>query len=200
MPWQAMPSERRSVSAFGATSAHCSRSIGTLDRERVIGVERAFGTDEPLALSIGPYTVHVRGYIDRIDVERGSGTLRDLKTGKAKPRKPDEIDPSIDAQLALYALVAKALSQAWGLPQKLSAVYVYPAGVRHTERAFRDTDYNLLQQRANTWLEMTMELAAARRFPRTSAQRRRLHLLPVQTSLWSFGGGARRTRARFRGG
>ncbi len=138
-----------------------------LERERVVAVERAFGTSVPMSLAVGDHLVYVRGYIDRIDVEQGTAVLRDLKTGKAKPRKADEIDPAIDAQLGLYALVARTMKKAWALPGGMAAAYVYPSGVRHTERAFRGADYDRLQEDASGWLQTTTELAVARRFPRT---------------------------------
>jgi superfamily II DNA/RNA helicase/RecB family exonuclease len=138
-----------------------------LSRERVVAVERGFGTSETLTLRAGPHSIYVRGYIDRIDVEGGVGVLRDLKTGKSKPRKLGEIDCTIDAQLALYALVGRTLQSEWGLPQALSAAYVYPAGARVSERAFQGVDFELLVEKGARWLESTSELALARAFPRT---------------------------------
>jgi RecB family exonuclease len=139
-----------------------------LARDRVVAVERPFGTDAPLSISLERHDVYVRGYIDRIDIDAGVTVLRDLKTGKPKPRRGGEIDPSIDAQLALYALVAKAMREAWGLPKSMGVAYVYPAGVRHTDRSFLGTDYEMLEDTGRKWLEMTAELGASRAFPRTA--------------------------------
>jgi RecB family exonuclease len=138
-----------------------------LSRERVVAVERAFGISEPVALHASSQVVHVRGYIDRIDVEAGVAVLRDLKTGKPKPRKNGEIDGRIDAQLALYGLVARAFQSEWGLPQGLSASYVYATGVQVSERGFSRSDFELLVEKGVQWLESTSELGKARVFPRT---------------------------------
>jgi RecB family exonuclease len=138
-----------------------------LPRDGVVGVERSFGFDEPLPLVAAGQTVYVRGYIDRIDLEQGAAVLRDLKTGKAKPRKDDPPDPSIDAQLAFYTLAARTLRERWNLPQTLAAAYVYPSAARHTDRAFRGVAHEQLETSARGWLAMTAGLSVRRSFPRT---------------------------------
>lgn len=129
-----------------------------------VDVERAFG---PVALELGMRTVHVHGFIDRIDTVGASTLVRDLKTGRAKRRaSADDLQPAYDVQLALYGLVIEAQATAWNLPAMVVGEYVYPADPSGDTRDFRD-DFPTLTTRARSWIATGVELLAARRFPRT---------------------------------
>ncbi|MBA3461797.1 MAG: PD-(D/E)XK nuclease family protein [Deltaproteobacteria bacterium] len=129
-----------------------------------VDVERAFG---PTALTLGARTVHVHGFIDRIDRTATTTIVRDLKTGKAKRRKDaDDIRPAYDVQLGLYGLVARANAAAWGVPERVEGAYVYPADSSRDERSFRD-DFETLTTHTRSWLATALDLLEARRFPRT---------------------------------
>ena len=108
-----------------------------LPLSRFVGVELPFGSDEPVVLKVGGVSLHVRGYVDRLDVEGDHALLRDLKTGRDHPRIGDEAGPTPgrDVQLGLYGLVARKLAAKWGIPTEIQAAYVYPRNGE--ERAFR---------------------------------------------------------------
>jgi hypothetical protein len=134
-----------------------------------VDVERSFGVPEALPLAVGPRTLYVRGFIDRLDVEAGRLLVRDLKTGSAHPRRGDEEEPTPvrDVQLGLYGLVARRLAPSWGLPSEVMAAYVYPSERGGgTERAFRD-DFAALEAATLEWLALAADLLAARQFPPT---------------------------------
>ena len=135
---------------------------------RFVATERAFGFDVPLPLRVGKRTLHVRGSIDRLDVEGKTTIVRDLKTGRAHPRRGNEADPTPDQdlQLGLYGLVVAAQAKAWGVPARVAVAYVYPGGGGATERAFRD-DHAVLDAAATEWLTLAADLLEARAFPRT---------------------------------
>jgi hypothetical protein len=133
------------------------------------GVEIPFGDGEPLALTLGDgVTLFVRGFIDRVDVERGVTLVRDLKTGKPHPRVKDEAGPvpERDVQIGLYGIVAASLAAAWGTPRKVQAAYAYADGRGHPERAFRN-DANALFSATKEWLRLCGGLLASRSFPPT---------------------------------
>jgi RecB family exonuclease len=99
-------------------------------KRRFHGVELAFGEEAPLAIAAGGGTLHVRGFIDRVDVEGDATLVRDLKSGRAHPRRGKEIEPTPvrDLQLGLYQLAARELASAWGTPEKVLAAYAYASG------------------------------------------------------------------------
>jgi RecB family exonuclease len=136
------------------------------------GVEKSFGFPDPVELAIdrspGGRSLFVRGYIDRIDLERGTTLIRDLKSGKPHPRIGRESDPHyrLDLQLGLYGLVTQELAEAWNVPRRIAAAYVYPRGRGELERGFRD-DWDELETSTRDWLRLAMELIANRTFPRT---------------------------------
>jgi RecB family exonuclease len=150
---------------------------------RFVAVERDFGRPAPVTLVVGAHTpavgghtldadahaLHLRGQIDRLDVEAGRTLVRDLKTGRAHPRQGAEAgpDPVLDVQLAVYALVARALARQWGLPPRVAAAYTYVnRGV--SERAWRGEDFGArLEPAAREWLALAANLLAGRAFPRT---------------------------------
>jgi RecB family exonuclease len=130
---------------------------------RFVGVELSF---DGVALDAGGTTLHVRGYVDRVDVEGDHALVRDLKTGRDHPRDGDEEGPtpSLDIQLGLYGLVAKRKAGEWGLPKKLQAAYVYPRSGE--ERAFR-TDHAELEEATKEWLAVAGGLLEEHSFPPT---------------------------------
>ena len=73
---------------------------------RTISAEIAFGDDVPLDLTFGPYTIHLRGRIDRVDrVEDGCEVI-DYKSGRPS-RFRDDFD--IKLQYYLYTLAWEKL-------------------------------------------------------------------------------------------
>jgi RecB family exonuclease len=132
---------------------------------RLVDTERAFG---PLALSTGARDLFVRGRIDRIDADAQQTLVRDLKTGRAQRRFGKEAGPSpaLDAQLAVYGLVAKLLAGEWGTPARIGVAYTHVnRGV--AERAYRQDFHDVLEPAARQWLDLAADLLAAREFPRT---------------------------------
>lgn len=145
---------------------HDLRSLLDADwepKKTFVDVERAFG---PLPLEVGGATLHVRGYIDRIDVVGGVTLVRDLKTGRLRSRGKDDVLPAYDVQLGLYGLVARAQATAWGVPAKVEGAYVYPADPSGDDRAFRD-DFDDLAAHTEGWLDLAARLLRTRTFPRT---------------------------------
>jgi len=135
-----------------------------LELTRFVGVERAF---DGLVLDAGGTPLHVRGYIDRLDVEGDHTLVRDLKTGRDHPRIGEEADPTPvrDVQLGLYGLVTRALAAKWNIPGKVQAAYVYARGP--SERDFRK-DHAPLEAAARGWLAVAAGLLSERAFPPTS--------------------------------
>ncbi|WP_237757818.1 PD-(D/E)XK nuclease family protein [Anaeromyxobacter sp. PSR-1] len=135
---------------------------------RFVGVELAFGTPgAPLSVDADGETLHVHGYIDRVDVEDGVTLVRDLKSGKAHPRAGSETGPTPlrDVQLGLYQLAARKLANAWKTPAKVQGAYAYASGRGEVEeRAFR-ADAAALDQATAEWLATAAHLLAARSFP-----------------------------------
>lgn len=136
-----------------------------LPLDRFVDVERAFGEPKPLALDAGGIALHVRGYIDRVDVARGRTLLRDLKTGTPHPRRGEEegLDPGLDLQLGLYGLVARQLADAWGVPARVDVAYAY-VGHRE-ERAWRGADSGRLEAATRGWLGLAARLLSDHSFP-----------------------------------
>jgi hypothetical protein len=139
---------------------------------RYVGVELPFGETTPLAVEADGVTLHVRGFIDRVDVEGGATLVRDLKSGRAHPRSGDEAGPTPvrDVQLGLYQLAAARLAPAWGTPAKVRAAYAYASGRAEVEeRAFRG-DAEALATATRAWLAAAAHLLSARAFPPTAAE------------------------------
>jgi RecB family exonuclease len=134
---------------------------------RHVGVEMAFGEPEPLSTAAGGVTLHLRGFIDRVDVEGGVTLVRDLKSGKPYPRTGAESGPTPvrDVQLGLYQLAAMKLASTWKTPRKVRAAYAYASGRADVEeRAFRD-DPEALEKATKDWLSTAARLLSARAFP-----------------------------------
>lgn len=138
-------------------------------RRRFVAVERTFGRPVPVVLPAGHRVLHVRGQIDRLDVEDEVTLVRDLKTGRAHPRTGKERPPSplLDVQLAVYGLVARELAPAWGLPRRVAAAYTFVGRGGAEERAWREDFDGVLVPAARQWLEVAGSLLAERAFPRT---------------------------------
>ena len=136
---------------------------------RFVGVEVPFGEDAPLQVAAGGVTLHLHGFIDRLDVVDGVTLVRDLKSGKAHPKRGKEAGPTPfrDVQLGVYALATRALAAGWKVPRKLAAAYVYASGHGEVEeRPFRD-DFKELEEATAEWLATAGQLLAARAFPPT---------------------------------
>jgi hypothetical protein len=136
---------------------------------RFVAVERAFGYPQGVALALpAGRMLHVRGHIDRMDVSEGRTLVRDLKTGRARPRsgRDADPDPTTDVQIAVYALVARQLAAQWRLPERVGAAYTYVSrGL--DERSFRDDFEDTLEPAARGWLVLAADLLGSRLFPRT---------------------------------
>ena len=136
---------------------------------RFVGVEIGFGEERPLVLQVGGRKLHVRGYIDRIDVDGAATVVRDLKSGRHHPRSKPEADPTPfrDVQLGLYQLAAKKLAGSLETPAKVVAAYAYADGHGEVEeRAFRD-DAAALEAATKEWLATATHLLEARAFAAT---------------------------------
>jgi RecB family exonuclease len=134
---------------------------------RFVAVERPFGRPHGVVLDAGGLPLHVRGRIDRLDVEGDHALVRDLKTGRAHPRAGKERDPTPvrDVQIGLYGLVARRKARDWGIPAKVEAAYVYAR--RGVERAFRGPDAPALERATEGWLALSARLLGERSFPPT---------------------------------
>jgi ATP-dependent helicase/DNAse subunit B len=134
-----------------------------------VAAERSFGEGAPVALPTSAGALFVAGRIDRIDIERGLTLVRDFKTGRARPRQGDEVDPGVnlDLQLAVYMAVAERLAPEWSLPSDVAAAYVY---VDHRsserERAFR-ADALALRAAGRRWFDLAMGLIGDRSYIQT---------------------------------
>ena len=129
-------------------------------------VEASFGYPVPVPLPVdGDVTLHVRGFIDRLDRASVGVVVRDFKTGQPKAREETDIDPVVDAQIGLYALVASGVM---GGEKVARAAYVYPVAAGDSERAFEGAELEELLRRARDWFGLARELLAARSFPHTA--------------------------------
>jgi RecB family exonuclease len=135
-----------------------------------VAVERGFGYDEPCALDTDAGRLYVRGRIDRIDVEHDAVLVRDLKTGRSKPRRADD-PPSLnpDLQLGLYARVTQRLAPSWGLAPKVGVAYVYLRS-GELERRWSGADYDQLQAASGEWLATAVDILEHGAFVRTAAR------------------------------
>ncbi len=139
---------------------------GAAKATRFIAAERVFG---PVQLRAGATSLYVRGRIDRIDIERATSLVRDLKTGRAHPRlgKKAHPDPGRDLQIAVYGLVASLLAGEWQIPKRVAAAYAYIGRSGAAERSFREDFHEALEPAAREWLEIAAGLLSERLFPRT---------------------------------
>jgi hypothetical protein len=139
-----------------------------------VDVERKFGEEAPVQLFVGGgQVVHLHGRIDRLDVGDGRLLVRDLKTGRAKPRHGDQAGPvlAVDLQLAVYGLVARQLAREWKVPGKIDIAYVYPDVAGEHERAFRGREFDELAELARGWLGTARGLLEEGSFPRTPLEK-----------------------------
>ncbi|MFT3912658.1 MAG: PD-(D/E)XK nuclease family protein [Anaeromyxobacteraceae bacterium] len=137
---------------------------------RFVDVERGFGTGAtPLPLAAGGRTLHVHGFIDRLDATPDRTVVRDLKSGRPYLRQAGEApDPGRDVQLGLYQRVARELAGAWGLPDDVEGAYVFANGRGAAqERAFAGDDAGLLAEATERWLALAGGLLETHRFPAT---------------------------------
>ena len=134
-----------------------------------MGVELAFGQEAPLAIAADGVTLHLHGYIDRVDVEDGVTVVRDLKSGQAHLRRGDEAGPTAlrDVQLGVYALVAKKLAPSWDAPKKVVGAYAYASTRGEVqERSFRE-DPAALNKATKEWLATAAHILHERAFAAT---------------------------------
>jgi RecB family exonuclease len=123
---------------------------------RFVAAERGFGEAAGVALAARGGPLFVTGRIDRLDVEAELTIVRDLKTGRARPRARDDRDPDVglDLQLAVYAAVAEHLAAEWRIPAQIAAAYVYVDHLAiERERGFRD-DRAALRAAGQGWLDV----------------------------------------------
>jgi hypothetical protein len=130
----------------------------------LVGVEVPFGFPTPVSLPLGDgRTLYVRGFIDRVDRKGRQVLVRDVKTGRAKPRNEEPTHPSLDTQLVVYTLVAPDLA---GGGRVGLAAYTYPALVSDRERAYDGAaDLDTLLTAGREWLRRGAALLSARTFP-----------------------------------
>lgn len=134
-----------------------------------VAAEREFGGTPQLSITTAAGPLYVAGRIDRIDVQRGTTIVRDLKTGRARPRERELADPdaNIDMQLALYAAVAAELASVWNVPPHVAGSYVYLDHLAtRRERSFTD-DPDVLSAAGGHWLEIAASLIRDRLFVQT---------------------------------
>ena len=136
---------------------------------RFVAAERTFGYPTPVELSLPGGSLFVRGRIDRLDVDGETASVRDLKTGRPYPRtgRDAEPQPTRDVQIAVYGLVVQRLAREWGVPERVSAAYVY-VGSGADEREYRRDFDRVLAPAARDWLDLGGALLRERLFPRTA--------------------------------
>jgi RecB family exonuclease len=136
---------------------------------RFVGVELPFGEGTPLEVSAGGATLHVRGFIDRVDADGGTTLVRDLKSGRAYPRSGDEEGPiaTRDVQIGLYQLAARLLASEWGTPGRVGAAYAYANGKGDVEERAFVSDAAVLERATEGWLATAARLLRGRMFPAT---------------------------------
>lgn len=132
-----------------------------------VAVERGFGAKGGLPLDAGGASLYVHGFIDRLDIEAGSLLVRDYKTGKPRPFRGDDLVPvpAKDAQVGLYALVAKRLAKEWGTPSSVHAAYAYPSD-HEKLRLFDGARADELLAATKGWLNVALGVLGSRTFPR----------------------------------
>jgi hypothetical protein len=118
-----------------------------------------------VAIDAGGAPLYVSGIIDRLDVDGDRLLVRDLKTGRCRPRAADPIGVEIDLQIALYGIVSRPRARELGLAG-VGAAYAYTGLQACCERAFHD-DFDALEGAARRWLAIAADLLRARRFPHT---------------------------------
>lgn len=133
-----------------------------------VATERAFGEQQPVALAAGRRKLWVRGRIDLIEAQNNRTVVRDLKTGKARPRRGADEDPipTVDLQLGFYAAVVEKHAKQWKVPTRVEVAYVHANDLNGRERAFGD-DYPVLARATKTWLKTAAALLSENAFPRT---------------------------------
>ena len=73
---------------------------------RTMGTEISFGGEEPLDLTFGPYTIHMKGRIDRVDQVEDGYEIIDYKSGRPRRFRRDF---DIKLQYYLYTLAWEKL-------------------------------------------------------------------------------------------
>jgi RecB family exonuclease len=136
---------------------------------RFVAAERVFGEDAAVAIATSAGPLFITGRIDRIDVEGDVTVVRDLKTGRARPREREEVEPDVelDLQLGVYVAVAERLAAEWAIPADVAAAYVYTDPLTaERERTFR-ADRHALRAAGQRWFDLAMSLIREQCFVRT---------------------------------
>ena len=131
-----------------------------------VDVEREFACTLPTVA--GP--MFVKGRIDRVDSEGALVLVRDFKTGKARPREREMVDPDVDVdlQLAVYAAVTRHLAAEWKIPSDVAAAYVYVDRLAlQRERGFR-ADRHALHEAGQRWFDLAMALVREQSYVKTT--------------------------------
>ena len=139
---------------------------------RFVAAEQAFGFERAVKVDAGEAALFVRGYIDFMDVTGKATRIWDVKTGKCHPRRGKEEGPvpTVDAQIALYGLVAAAQGKALGATSQLQVAYAHTNERAGRLRRFGD-DFDQLAAEGHRWLRITAALMARRSFPRSTNSR-----------------------------
>ncbi|MEO7730173.1 MAG: PD-(D/E)XK nuclease family protein, partial [Kofleriaceae bacterium] len=140
---------------------------------RFVAVERAFGDDHAVPIDTRGGPLFLTGRIDRIDVDGGLTLVRDLKTGRARPREREHVEPEVhlDLQLAVYAVVAERRAVAWSIPADVAAGYVYVDHLAATRDRSFGPDRAALQAAGARWLDLAMALLREQSYVRSPDER-----------------------------
>ncbi len=125
-----------------------------------VAAEREFGKDTAVSIDTMSGPLFIAGRIDRIDIECGVTMVRDLKSGRAHPRDPEQLDPDVDLdlQLAVYVAVTDGLAAKWSVPTEVASAYVYVDPLAaDRERSFR-ADGHALRAAGGRWFDLAMSL------------------------------------------
>ncbi|HET6582860.1 MAG TPA: PD-(D/E)XK nuclease family protein, partial [Nannocystaceae bacterium] len=139
------------------------------DSRRFVATEWAFGATTPVRLPLEGGELFVRGRIDLVEADASSTFVADIKTGKCRPRRGTDFEPTprIDLQIGIYQLVIAEHSDVLELPRQVGAGYVHTDDRKGSERCFIGADSESLRTAALDWLETARGLLASRTFPRT---------------------------------
>jgi RecB family exonuclease len=151
------------------------RDVGTFfeaewagrEEREFVAVERGFGVGGALEMKVNGESLFVHGFIDRLDKAGSSLLVRDYKTGKPHPRSGAEAGPTpeLDAQIALYGLVARRLAKEWKTPKTVEVAYAYPSD-HEPLRHFSGDDADTILEAGERWLALSHALLSSRTFPR----------------------------------
>jgi len=134
-----------------------------------VAAEREFGKDPAVSIGTNAGPLFITGRIDRLDVEGNVTIVRDLKTGRARPREDKQRDPAVDLdlQLAVYVAVTERYTSEWSVPARVASAYVYVDHLAtERERSFR-ADGDALRSAGGGWFDLAMSLIRDQSYVRT---------------------------------